>query len=151
MATLHTRGVGGRGLITPCPRFVGCRCGDVEERGREREPLPGVSCIGDRLWGRRCSKGGRVNRTLHVLKGPCRRNFQRWKKSHVNFHRPNLHRYSVGQVFPRFIRFFFFFFFPRSDSNGVRSSVSYGTTRRPKITKSLEQLDFRSRGFRLDF
>lgn len=45
----------------------------------------------------------------------------------------------------------FFFFFPRSDSNGVRSSVSYGTTRRPKITKSLEQLDFRSRGFRLDF
>lgn len=110
MATLHTRGVGGRGLITPCPRFVGCRCGDVEGRGREREPLPGVSCIGDRLWGRRCSKGGRVNRTLHVLKGPCRRNFQRWKKSHVNFHRPNLHRYSVGQVFPRFIRFFFFFF-----------------------------------------
>lgn len=33
------------GLITSCPRFVV----DVA--------LPAVSCIGDRLWGRRCSKG----------------------------------------------------------------------------------------------
>lgn len=67
VATLHTRGVVGEGvqvagLITSCPRFVVC----VAE-GDPRFRLVPASAIAFGDGG--VQKGGRVNRTLHVLKG----------------------------------------------------------------------------------
>lgn len=110
MATLHTRGVGGRGLITPCPRFVGCRCGDVEgERegtasGRflhRRSPLGTAVFKG---WTRKsnvaCFKRPVPQKFSTVEKEPCK--FPPAKFTSL-FRRPSFS--TVYQVF-----FFFFFF-----------------------------------------
>lgn len=120
VATLHTRGVVGEGvqvagLITSCPRFVVCVA--------EGDPLPAGSCIGDRLWGRRCSKGWTRKSNVACFKRlghPCRRNFQRWKKSDVNFHRP------FTSLFRR-PTFYQVYFFPppRCDSNRSQQRSSF--------------------------
>lgn len=80
------------GLITSCPRFVV----DVA--------LPAVSCIGDRLWGRRCSKGWTRKSNVARFERPCRRNFQRWKKERCKF--PPAIRIVIPS-FPPFISFIF--------------------------------------------
>lgn len=69
-------------------------------------------------------KGGRVNRTLHVLKGLAtrgRRNFQRWgKKSRVNFHRPFTSVIPRRPSFP--LRLSGLFFLPRMS---IRFSATF--------------------------